>query len=197
MQERSRKVTERYQKTLASFPYPNNAIIHRALVLCHRHADVDAYCAAYGVAHFLKIFNEKISVCIGIPEGLSIPATRVASKYPLPLFEKLDFSLFDLIIVVDTGNISLLGDMADSLKNANCKKVFLDHHPLDDSVKVLADYLVINESASSASEIVFDLYKSQKKSITKIANQVVKNRLAACVNVTKISSTYTWNNWHC
>ena len=31
-----------------------------------------------------------------------------------------------------------------------------------------------------------------KKSITSVANEVVKNRLAACVNVTKISSTYTW-----
>ena len=31
-----------------------------------------------------------------------------------------------------------------------------------------------------------------KKSITKIANKVVKNRLAACVNITKISSTYAW-----
>jgi len=32
-----------------------------------------------------------------------------------------------------------------------------------------------------------------KKSITKIANYVVKNKLAACVNVTKISSIYTWH----
>ena len=31
-----------------------------------------------------------------------------------------------------------------------------------------------------------------KKSISKIANQMVKNRFAACVNVSKISSTYSW-----
>ena len=31
-----------------------------------------------------------------------------------------------------------------------------------------------------------------KKSITKIANQLVKNRLVACVNVSKISSVYSW-----
>jgi periplasmic divalent cation tolerance protein len=31
-----------------------------------------------------------------------------------------------------------------------------------------------------------------KKSIKKIANQVVKNRLAACVNIIKISSTFAW-----
>ena len=32
-----------------------------------------------------------------------------------------------------------------------------------------------------------------KKSISKIANQVVKGKLAACVNYTKINSVYTWN----
>ncbi len=31
-----------------------------------------------------------------------------------------------------------------------------------------------------------------KKSISKIANHVVKKKFAACVNITKISSVYSW-----
>ncbi|MFY9301441.1 MAG: divalent-cation tolerance protein CutA [Candidatus Nitrosotenuis sp.] len=31
-----------------------------------------------------------------------------------------------------------------------------------------------------------------KKSISKIANKLVKGKMAACVNVTKISSVYSW-----
>ena len=31
-----------------------------------------------------------------------------------------------------------------------------------------------------------------KKTITKIANHLVKKKLAACVNITKISSVYSW-----
>ena len=31
-----------------------------------------------------------------------------------------------------------------------------------------------------------------KQSVTSIANQIVKKKLAACVNITKISSIYTW-----
>jgi len=31
-----------------------------------------------------------------------------------------------------------------------------------------------------------------KKSLNKISNQVVKDRLAACVNISKISSIYSW-----
>jgi len=32
-----------------------------------------------------------------------------------------------------------------------------------------------------------------KESITKIANEFVKNRIVACVNILKISSIYSWN----
>ncbi|MGQ0771651.1 MAG: divalent-cation tolerance protein CutA [Nitrososphaerota archaeon] len=31
-----------------------------------------------------------------------------------------------------------------------------------------------------------------RKSISKIANKLVKNKIAACVNITKISSIYSW-----
>ena len=31
-----------------------------------------------------------------------------------------------------------------------------------------------------------------KNSITKIANELVKNKIVACVNITKISSVYSW-----
>ena len=39
--------------------------------------------------------------------------------------------------------------------------------------------------------IIISTYPN-KKSISKIANMVVKKRLAACVNYTKIGSVYTW-----
>ena len=34
---------------------------------------------------------------------------------------------------------------------------------------------------------------TKKKSITKIANEFVKNKTVACVNISKISSIYSWN----
>ena len=33
-----------------------------------------------------------------------------------------------------------------------------------------------------------------KKSVNKVANQIIKKKLAACVNISKISSIYTWKN---
>jgi periplasmic divalent cation tolerance protein len=39
--------------------------------------------------------------------------------------------------------------------------------------------------------IIISTYPN-KNSITKIANELVKNKIAACVNITKISSIYSW-----
>ena len=39
--------------------------------------------------------------------------------------------------------------------------------------------------------IIISTYPN-KKSITKIANKLVQNKIAACVNITKISSIYSW-----
>jgi len=39
--------------------------------------------------------------------------------------------------------------------------------------------------------IIVSIFPS-KQSVTSIANQIVKKKLAACVNITKISSVYTW-----
>ena len=42
-----------------------------------------------------------------------------------------------------------------------------------------------------APTIIISTYPN-KKSIEKIANELVKNKLAACVNILKISSVYSW-----
>lgn len=39
--------------------------------------------------------------------------------------------------------------------------------------------------------IIISTYPN-KKSITKIANELVQNKIAACVNIIKISSIYSW-----
>ncbi|MFQ5497576.1 MAG: divalent-cation tolerance protein CutA [Nitrosopumilus sp.] len=40
--------------------------------------------------------------------------------------------------------------------------------------------------------IIISTYPN-KKSISNIANDLVKNKIAACVNISKISSIYSWN----
>ncbi len=170
---RSRRVAERYRRALADFPYLKPEAIRRAVVVCHRHADVDAYCAAYGVAYILRKLVKRVSVSVAAPGGLSVPAKRVESKYPVRLVEETAFERVDLVVVVDTGNLSLLGDLVEPLKNARCVKIFLDHHPLSSSIEDVADYLLLDESVASASEVVYDILTALKLPVSRVVAQVL------------------------
>ena len=52
-------------------------------------------------------------------------------------------------------------------------------------------FIHVNLSVTVKPVIIASTFPS-KQSVTSIANQIVKKKLAACVNITKISSVYTW-----
>ena len=52
-------------------------------------------------------------------------------------------------------------------------------------------FIHVNLSVTVKPVIIVSTFPS-KQSVTSIANQLVKKKLAACVNITKISSVYTW-----
>ena len=52
-------------------------------------------------------------------------------------------------------------------------------------------FIHVNLSVTVKPVIIVSTFPS-KQSVTSIANKLVKKRLAACVNITKISSVYIW-----
>ena len=52
-------------------------------------------------------------------------------------------------------------------------------------------FIHVNLSVTVKPVIIVSTFPS-KQSVTSIANKLVKRRLAACVNITMISSIYTW-----
>ena len=52
-------------------------------------------------------------------------------------------------------------------------------------------FIHVNLSVTVKPVIIVSTFPS-KQSVTNIANQIVKKKLAACVNITKISSVYSW-----
>ena len=52
-------------------------------------------------------------------------------------------------------------------------------------------FIHVNLSVTVKPVIIVSTFPS-KQSVTRIANQIVKKKLAACVNITKISSVYSW-----
>ena len=52
-------------------------------------------------------------------------------------------------------------------------------------------FIHVNLSVTVKPVVIVSTFPS-KQSVTSIANKLVKKKLAACVNITKISSVYTW-----
>lgn len=172
-EKRSSQANKRYLTALSKFPFIKPDFLKKAVVICHRQADVDAYCAAYSVVDILRRFKKGIDISIATPDGFNVTAKRVANKYPVMLIDSINFENIDLVVIVDTGHLSLLGIYEEPIKNSKCVKVFLDHHPLSDSIKDVADYIVINEFATSTCELIVDIFYAMKLSISKTVSQVL------------------------
>ncbi len=172
-EKHNRKANKLYLTALSEFPFIKPDLLNKAVVICHRHADVDAYCAAYSVVDIIRRFKKGIDISIATPDGLNVSAKRVANKYPIMTIDSIDFENVDLAVIVDTGHLSLLGIYEEPIKNSKCVKVFLDHHPLSDSIKDVADYIIINDLATSTCELIVDIFYAMKLSISKTVSQVL------------------------
>ncbi|MEM3383271.1 MAG: DHH family phosphoesterase [Nitrososphaerales archaeon] len=164
---------------LKKFPLIENERLKYALVLCHRNADVDAYCSAYAITSLLKKINPKVDVSIASPKGLSFLTRRVQDKFRIDLTESPNINRADLIVVVDTGDLSLLERMGDEIKFTKATKIFIDHHPLTESIKSVADLLLIDEKASSCSEIIYAIFKAKKVRMTQDVAQALLTGILA------------------
>jgi len=141
-------------------------------VITHRLADVDAYCSAYAAAKLLKsLANSNVKVVL--PEGLNTIAEKVSEKFPLDIDSNPDFVKADLIAIVDTNNPLLLSEAMPEIVKSKARKVLIDHHPLAKNARRLADIMFVDTKASSASEIVYRLYKTNNVKMSKQVAQVL------------------------
>jgi len=149
-------------KRLKKFPLIKSKELRNAVVICHRNADVDAYCSAYAIVCLIKKINSEANIEVASPKGLDILTRKVQKEFNIEVTDSLDISKADLVVVVDTGDLSLLGKWGDQLKSTKSTTIFIDHHPLTESTKSVADLLLIDEYASSSSEIIYRLFKAKK-----------------------------------
>ncbi len=142
-------------------------------VVTHRLADVDAYCSAYAAAQLFHTLAKNSTVKVVFPEGLNGIARKVSKKFPIQIENNPDFTKADLIVIVDTNNPLLLAESMQEVVRSKARKILIDHHPLGKTAKKFADVMFVDTKASSASEIVYDLYRSNKIKISKRVAQVL------------------------
>jgi nanoRNase/pAp phosphatase (c-di-AMP/oligoRNAs hydrolase) len=158
---------------LARFPFKKVENLRHVLIVTHRNADVDAYASAYGISHILKRLNSKCVISVAAPDGLGALAKVVHSEYPVDLAPSPSFSEQDMVIIVDTGHSKLLSDWVEPIKLAECSKVLIDHHPHSESVRQLVDHLLVDETATSTSEIIVSIFEAKHLKIPQKVAEVL------------------------
>jgi phosphoesterase RecJ-like protein len=142
------------------FPFLPPEKIRRAAIICHRHADPDAYLSAYAISRILRKISPSSKIDIVLPDGLSTLTRKLAETY---VHESLvtgddggtDAEDYDLLVAIDIGHTELLKDWQGKLQRSKGLKVLVDHHPIQENS--VYDHMVVDTTASSAAEIVATL----------------------------------------
>src|SRR5579883_2905790 len=131
----------------------------RVLVITHRNGDVDGVASSIAAKRLILRINRKAKVHLVSPDGTSFQAKRVVEALKEEFIDRIPEDKYELIIITDTGHSSLLKEEVEVIRSAKAKKILIDHHPLDNTMKQLADVALVDEEASSASEMVLRLFK--------------------------------------
>lgn len=144
---------------LKGFPFIEPERLGRAAVICHRNADADAYLSAFALSALIRAVAPGCEVEIITPGGMTTLTTKLASRFPHPTAEGDSGRDYDLFVAVDVGDEALLYEWKQKLAKAGGVKVLVDHHPFRDGG--LYDRAVVDESATSAGEVVFSLFRAK------------------------------------
>ncbi len=141
---------------LDRFPFLEPGQVKRAAIVCHRNADADAYLSAFAVSRLLGSLAPQADVVIATPGGMTTLTQKLSLKFPHRTLEESEED-FDLFVAVDVGDEELLEAWKEKMRASRGMKVLVDHHPLRDSAAY--DRAVVDESATSAAEVVFNLFE--------------------------------------
>ena len=145
--------------TAASFPFMSPGAIKRVGVICHRHADPDAYMSAFAISRLIAKVAPSARVDVILPDGMSLLTRRLAESFKQEslLEGEGEGGDYDLLVGVDIGHTELLKDWFVKLKQSPAVKVLIDHHPIQEGSPY--DHMVVDTTASSASEIVARIFR--------------------------------------
>ena len=92
------------------------------LLLCHRSADADAICSAYGLQGLFKRFLPNVVFEIGCPQGVNKPSKVILEHMPITVNLKPNIESADVIMLLDMNTIEQLDEVADVIKKVSSSK---------------------------------------------------------------------------
>jgi nanoRNase/pAp phosphatase (c-di-AMP/oligoRNAs hydrolase) len=130
----------------------------RILLLCHHNADPDAVCAAFGIQKLIGSLDSSSTAEIFLPGGASALTRRIMDAQEIQALDEASIDDYDVLVILDTATPNQLEDWGEKLPESSAKKIFIDHHKTHPSTTEIADYSLIDESATSTCELVYRIY---------------------------------------
>ena len=137
----------------------------KVLINCHAGPDADSIGSALALQEFLK--NKKILSEVVCPEPYEIPEEfsflRNISKIKTTNLKKIDFTKYDLFLIIDTSSYKQVFGTSDYLV-PNIEKIVIDHHESND---IDTKYKLIDTKSPATSQIIYHFLKDNNLEISK------------------------------
>lgn len=143
--------------------FPSLSFFHKkkVLLLAHSGADVDAVAGC--TALFLAL-RKKADVKIGVVSHINLPAKALAKNMKINYSINPDLNAFDCVTAVDFNSEEMAGSLKESFPSFKGKIFAIDHHTK--SKKPLTKNAIVKEEAVSTTEILYEMFKKNKVTIT-------------------------------
>ena len=148
-----------YKEVFEILSHPKNK---RIAVLTHINPDGDCLGSAAALYHSLRKIGKTVEVFSELDYSENF------DFFTKGIFNVTEFSNYDLLVAVDTSEISRLGDYATYFSEHK-NTLLIDHHK---STKPYSDKYLVEETASSCCEIIYKILKNNIEFDTNIAMSI-------------------------
>ena len=153
------------------------------VIMGHQKGDTDCFGSSFALARGLENIGKNVQVIVPVdfPESLNY----LLFYFSGDIVQSVEFC--DLLILIDSSDLArvLNPDLARKLKTEGTKVVMIDHHTHGD-LQNFADISLVDEIASSASELTYRLLDEMKINIDK--------NMATCLLAGIIGDTTSFQN---
>ena len=129
------------------------------LLLCHRSADADAICSAYGLQGLLKRFLPDIVIEIGCPQGINKPSKYLLDHMPITVNLKPNIESAEVIVLLDMNTMEQLDEVVEVLKKSPAPKIIIDHHAPNSETIAVCKVCIIDDKAAANCELIYRLFE--------------------------------------
>ena len=143
-------------KTRELIKFLNNFSPKKIAIIGHKNADPDAICSMYALSYFLKNLHRDAEISI-IAEDVNKISEKIISELNLKVKSNFTFKP-EIIILVDANNLVQIGKLKEYLPS-NVPIIVIDHHIAHPETDKISQFKIIDEKATSSSEIIYKILR--------------------------------------